>query len=410
MTEITSQYVPTLTENLSISSFDKHSYLVCIDKEEPVKFKISLNTKLLIEQIDGVKKVEDIAYGFNKISGSNLSAETIMKIIRDDLSGYGVLQNDGKGKIKIKDNYLRLRINLFSKNAVKYFVSFLLFLFNKDIFKYTFLGCSSLLAITFFYKLDLRNLYTNSTFFFTSWFIILNILGIILHELGHAGACERFGAKTGAIGFGFYLFTPVFYADVSDVWRLQKTERLIVDLAGIYMQLIFSSILTFVYFFSKNEFYLNTAFFITTTLFININPFLRFDGYWALSDITNIANLRETSDNILKQFLRWLTRKQNTWKVSGISLFLLIYAILSSAFIFCFFIMMILYNRNSVMHFPINLFSFIKQIVTNPNDVTFTWIKLNMEGLILPFFFYLFLGRLLKKKISNLCNTKNDEI
>jgi hypothetical protein len=37
---------------------------------------------------------------------------------------------------------------------------------------------------------------------------------------------------------------------------------------------------------------------------INLNPFLLYDGYWALGDVLGITNLREKSTKELKQFTK----------------------------------------------------------------------------------------------------------
>jgi putative peptide zinc metalloprotease protein len=63
----------------------------------------------------------------------------------------------------------------------------------------------------------------------------------ILHEFGHAAAGKRFGATPGDIGFGFYFIAPVFFSDLSDVWKLPPKERIIVNLGGIYFELIVAS-------------------------------------------------------------------------------------------------------------------------------------------------------------------------
>ncbi|MEO9004782.1 MAG: hypothetical protein ABI288_08590 [Ginsengibacter sp.] len=399
MIEINNCYIPSLSENLTISSFDDCSYLVCIDNDEPVKLKITHTTKVLIEQFDGKKNIEEITKEFNKISGSNLSVGTINKIINDQLVGFGVLKNDLKGKLRIKDNYLKLRIAIFPRKMVRQMVSPFLFLFHKSTFKYIFFVCTVFLAISFLYTLNFQLVYTNISIKFLIWFFGVNILSVIFHELGHAGACEKFGAKTGPIGLGFYLFTPVFFTDVTDAWRLKKNERLIIDLAGIYMQIIFCSILVCIYFFSKNEFYLHTAFLISITLIFTLNPFVRYDGYWAVTDLLNVPNLRESSNNILSGFFRRIFRKDSTWILSRRNVFLLIYSITSNIFIAYFIIVLVVYSRNPILFFPVDVFNFVTRLVTEFQHVTFDWIKLNLSNFILPLIFYAFLFKAIKKYI-----------
>ncbi len=119
----------------------------------------------------------------------------------------------------------------------------------------------------------------------------------IAHELGHASATHRFGLIPGDIGFGFYLIFPVFYADVSVAWALDRTRRIIVNLGGVYFQLILNGLFIVIFYTSSA-----TGLFISPLIVLNsgvmlysLNPFLRYDGYWIYSDLFNIPNLRKQS-------------------------------------------------------------------------------------------------------------------
>ena len=62
-------------------------------------------------------------------------------------------------------------------------------------------------------------------------FIVLLSLFLIssfIHELGHASACRYYELEHGGIGFGLYLNFPVFYTDVSSIWKLSRKKRLLV--------------------------------------------------------------------------------------------------------------------------------------------------------------------------------------
>lgn len=59
---------------------------------------------------------------------------------------------------------------------------------------------------------------------------------------------------------------------------------------------------------------------------LNLNPFLKFDGYWVLSDLLNEANLLKTSNNLIKDKFR---------TISKISNWIVIYTILRIIFIVC---------------------------------------------------------------------------
>jgi putative peptide zinc metalloprotease protein len=126
----------------------------------------------------------------------------------------------------------------------------------------------------------------------------------LLHELGHAGAADRFGVKFKEIGVGIYLIFPAFYVDVTDVWRLRKRERVVVNLAGMHVQLFLNSIIIVLCVAIGDGLwfdFLNNLIWVNTTLvLINLNLFLKFDGYWVFSDAFNIPNLRLASETFIK--------------------------------------------------------------------------------------------------------------
>jgi len=59
---------------------------------------------------------------------------------------------------------------------------------------------------------------------------------LLLHELGHATAAYHYGCRQVEIGFGWYLFFGVFYAELSEIWRLTRKQRAVVDGGGMYFQ------------------------------------------------------------------------------------------------------------------------------------------------------------------------------
>jgi putative peptide zinc metalloprotease protein len=119
----------------------------------------------------------------------------------------------------------------------------------------------------------------------------LVVLGVLLHELGHLSACHRYRARHGGIGFGFYWFIPAFYAEVHGAWLLTRRERAVVDAGGVYFQCLFLSVLAALHLWQPSPTVL-MAIACTHLLVLNtLNPVLKFDGYWLLSDLTGSHNL-----------------------------------------------------------------------------------------------------------------------
>jgi len=121
--------------------------------------------------------------------------------------------------------------------------------------------------------------------------ILLNYVALFLHELGHAAACKQAGHEPGPIGIGLYLIFPVMYVDVGSTWLLSRQQRLLVDAAGIYISSLLASGAWAVYLFTHFRMVGILAFLISLTAFGNLNPFIRMDGYWMLSDALGVPNL-----------------------------------------------------------------------------------------------------------------------
>ncbi len=119
----------------------------------------------------------------------------------------------------------------------------------------------------------------------------LSFLSGLFHECGHATACYHGGAKPGRIGVGIYLVWPVFYADVTDAYRLGRAGRLRVDLGGVYFNVIFTLATAGAYFLSGFEPLLLVIFLQQVQMLYQFMPFLRLDGYYLVSDITGVPDL-----------------------------------------------------------------------------------------------------------------------
>jgi putative peptide zinc metalloprotease protein len=130
-------------------------------------------------------------------------------------------------------------------------------------------------------------------------FSSLSFASIVFHELGHASACKFYGVDHGHIGVGVYLHLPVFYADVSNVWKLKRRERLVVDLAGIFFQMIFLVPMIVTYFYTQSVILEYLIYGTIISFLFDLNPFLKLDGYWICSDLLGIPNLRKRTIEIL---------------------------------------------------------------------------------------------------------------
>ncbi|CAH0240221.1 MULTISPECIES: biotin/lipoyl-binding protein [Pseudomonas] len=120
----------------------------------------------------------------------------------------------------------------------------------------------------------------------------------LCHEFGHAFMAKRAGCRVQSMGVAFMVLLPMFYTDVSDAWRVNdRRARLLIGAGGVLAELVLACIALLAWSLLPDgpgrtaAFMLASATWITT-LVINLNPFMRFDGYFLLSDFWEVDNLQ----------------------------------------------------------------------------------------------------------------------
>jgi len=229
-------------------------------------------------------------------------------------------------------NQNKLSINkiftIFHPNDVKFLMEKLKFLFNEKMFVFTLL-ILTVVNTTYFITFDGYEIQEAGYLFIP---ITIGVIFLsIIHEVGHSTASYAYGIMPKEVGFCFYFIFPAFYTDMNSLWQLNAKKRVIANLGGIYFQLIANlSLILLIVFgnFNTTVNYVFNSIIIASILMClyNLNPFFKFDGYWVLSDITGIINLRKKSNEVIKNLLRFKTKLSQTEKT------LLTYSILKSMF------------------------------------------------------------------------------
>jgi len=133
----------------------------------------------------------------------------------------------------------------------------------------------------------------------------------ILHELGHAYTAHHFGAHVPIMGLAFLLMFPVLYTDTTDAWRItSRRKRALIDAGGMIVEFAIACIAIFLWSFLPDGPARSAAFFAATSswllsLMVNLNPCMRFDGYYLLSDLCGFENMQSSGF----QLGRWKMRK-----------------------------------------------------------------------------------------------------
>lgn len=136
----------------------------------------------------------------------------------------------------------------------------------------------------------------------------------VLHELGHAFTATRYGCRVPSMGVAFLVMWPVLYTDTNEAWKLtSRRQRLAIGAAGMLSELALASLALVAWSLlpatpawapvRSGAFLLATTTWVLT-LAINASPFMRFDGYFLLSDAVNMPNLHDRAFAMARWWLR----------------------------------------------------------------------------------------------------------
>jgi len=352
MNILTLDIVLKLQNDIEILPFDSKSgnevYLISVENRN---YTVSKILYAIIKLVDGSRSVNDILVKISA-NGYSLSEEKILNIFSCYLIPNEIVVGDCETVSK-KKYYFYLKYSLLSKASLHPITNILKYLFSRTYSIPIMIGLfiffvhlvifekAALVSFTDIKGLDLILLY----------FIIY--ITIFFHELGHLSACHFYNVEYEEMGVGLYLYFLVFYSDVSKTWKLKRKQRIIVDLGGIYFQLIALFFLYIVFILSRSSIIVYAIHLTILSILFSLNPFFKFDGYWLISDIMGIENLRKHVYNYFKETIKKIFTGNKTSHNStsqnlpkGIKYSFIVYVILSNSF----FLLNIMYL--------VNIFSF----------------------------------------------------
>ncbi len=133
----------------------------------------------------------------------------------------------------------------------------------------------------------------------------------VLHEMGHAVAAKALGCRVRSMGVALLVLWPVGYTDTTDAWRLtSRRQRLLIGAGGMLVELALACMATLAWALLPDGPLRGGAFVLASvtwisSLAVNLNPFMRFDGYYLLSDLLEVDNLQGRSFALA----RWRMRR-----------------------------------------------------------------------------------------------------
>ena len=363
--------------------------------------KINSNIYALIKLIDNNKNLTEIVSEYNSSNDNKIDTDMAHEILFHKLGYYNIIENDGIKHDPYKSPaYLKLNYIFINEYYTQILTRPFLFLFRKKLMAPLIISCLLVFtaALLINFKDTLNYLIEIPPIHYITY-IILMILSSIFHEMGHAGATYYYGGVHSGIGFGFYLLTPVLYSDVSSAWKFETKKRIVVNLAGIYFEMVLGTVLILIALLAGSKPLLLIPFIIFLKTLFNLNPFFRTDGYWILSDLIKVPNLRSISEKLLSDFI---ANRLNETR-SRLTNFLILYALISYSFILIFLFSVIILYPGSVITFPKDITIYVTALLTG--HVQF---HLNqISNFLIPFMFYFLIIRFTVTSIKKYYRSKN---
>jgi putative peptide zinc metalloprotease protein len=159
--------------------------------------------------------------------------------------------------------------------------------------------------------------------FMLAWMAVLSV-GMI-HEMAHAATCRHFGGRVREMGVLLLYFQPCLFSNVSDAWLFgRKSHRIWVTFAGGFVEMVIWAIAVLVWRVAAPETTIHHLAFIIMaasglTVLFNFNPLIRLDGYYMLSDLLDVPNLRGKAFAYIRSLLAgWILGIRTEEKALGL--------------------------------------------------------------------------------------------
>jgi putative peptide zinc metalloprotease protein len=253
----------------------------------------------VLEHLNGEHTIEEIAEEVTEATEWIVSPDKLRYILQTKLipAGLVALNSDNGSIVLGRETKTRLPfgfkgVQLLGPRAIDPFTRVLQYLYKPPLF-IPFLILIALVHVWLYFVHGVTStlhetLYTSGQLLLV--FVFMIVAGIF-HEFGHASALRYGGGKVRGMGGGLYLVYPMFYTDVTDSYRLGRWARLRTDLGGFYFQLLFAVGALELYAITRQEFLLSFIVLTDLAILAECSPFVRFDGYWVLADLTGIPDL-----------------------------------------------------------------------------------------------------------------------
>jgi CRP-like cAMP-binding protein/Zn-dependent protease len=120
-----------------------------------------------------------------------------------------------------------------------------------------------------------------------------------MHELGHSVVISHYDRKVKGAGFLIYFGSPAFFVEATDSLMLEQRQRIFQASAGPFTEMIIAGVAALAIFAFPDgplaDLLYKFALLNYIVIFLNLVPLLELDGYWILSDVIQLPDLRPHS-------------------------------------------------------------------------------------------------------------------
>ena len=365
-------WIPIMHNATKWEKVSDNQYLLYNDYYQTKMF-VSYSAIAIVSQINNANTIQEITDKLTSGKAKNIDYERVLSFIKDQLYKNGIIETENI-QIKKKKSHIHLERIIIPEKILQKICYPFVFLFKKPVVLSVITFCAICNISILIKELPWQKSVINETN------IIIFLIGLIIlflfHEIGHCTALQFFGKNSKGIGFGFYFFSPVLFADVNPSWTLSPNKKMVVDIGGFYFQFIITTVYLVFYEITDQAALLNIAYLSYVILIFNMNPLINTDMYWFISDALHHVNLNKEA---MKE-LSLLFKKGREEKLNP---FLLLFGMVKILFITIIFIL-ITYFLIKTLHaivagkYMVSFYTVFKDIILGIGFIFFVREIINM--------------------------------
>jgi len=268
----------------------------------------------ILSQFDGEQTVSNVASGLSTGTNPRVAIPTLVRFLTK-LDSFGLLARGGSENTfttyqSARGLYIKFRLF----NPDKFLASIdnvIGWALTKSSIVASF-ALMTVVAFLLFARAPEVSAYSSYLYreYGISVILLVTLTITALHEFAHGLACKHFGGDVREMGLLLiYYVLPGFYCNVTDIYRIgRKSQRLWVVFAGIYWQLVVSTVGGLCWLISTPytlfaDFALLVFIGGSFNILINCNPLIKLDGYYALSQALGVVNLQRRSSEYVRSLI-----------------------------------------------------------------------------------------------------------